>query len=66
MSREQIPPNRPVWLAIIIIFSVLVAMGAAGALYLAKASPAVIVAGAGSAFVATMTLGMGASRYVGG
>lgn len=64
MSRQQAPSNRPVWLAIIVIFAVLAAAGAGLALHLAKASPAAALTGAGAAFVATMTLGMGASRFL--
>lgn len=64
MSREQVPSNRPVWLAIIFIVAVLVAAGAGFTLYLAKASPVATLTGAGAAFVATMTLGMGASRFL--
>ena len=64
MSPEQVPSNRPVWLAIIVIAAVLVAAGAGFALHLAKACPAATLTGAGAAFVATMTLGMGVSRFL--
>jgi hypothetical protein len=65
MSREQVPSNRPAWLAIIVIVALLLAGGAGFVLHLAKASPAAALTGAGAAFVATMTLGMGASRFLG-
>jgi hypothetical protein len=64
MPREQIPPNRPVWLAIISIVAVLAA-AAAFVLRLAHATPTGMLTGAGTAFVAAMTLGMSASRYLG-
>ena len=64
MSRDQIPSNRPVWLAIIFIMAVLVAAGAGFLLHLAKASPAGTLTAAGAAFVAAMTLGMAASRFL--
>jgi hypothetical protein len=65
MPREQIPPNRPVWLAIISIVAVLFAAAAAFMLHLAHATPMGMLTGAGTAFVAAMTLGMAASRYLG-
>ncbi|MHB1818394.1 MAG: hypothetical protein ACYCO9_10220 [Streptosporangiaceae bacterium] len=64
MLREQVPSNRPVWLAIIIIAAVLVAAGVGLALHLAKANSAATLTGAGAAFVATTTLGMEASRFL--
>jgi predicted membrane-bound spermidine synthase len=62
MSRE--PSNRPVWLAIIFIMAVLVAAGAGFVLHLARATAADTLTGSGGAFVAAMTLGMAASRYL--
>jgi hypothetical protein len=64
MSREQIPSDRPVWLAIIFIVAVLIAAGAGFALHLTKASPTATLTGASTAFVAAMTLGMAASRFL--
>ena len=64
MSRDQAPSNRSVWLAIIVMMAVLVAAGAGFALHLAKASPSSTVTGAGAAFVAAMTLGIAASRFL--
>jgi hypothetical protein len=66
MSDNQIPPNRAVWLAIIFIMSVLVSAGAGFVLHLAKASPADMLSASGGAFVATMTLGMAAARFISG
>jgi hypothetical protein len=65
MSREQIPSDRPVWLAIIVIVAVLVAAGAGLALHLVKASPVITLMGTGTAFATAMTLGMAASRFLG-
>ena len=64
MSGNQIPSNRPVWLAIIILTAVLAAAGTGFLLHLAKATPADALTGAGAAFAATMTLGMAASRFL--
>ena len=64
MSQEQSPSDRPVWLAIIFIVAVLAATGAGFALHLTKASSTATLTGAGTAFVATMTLGMAASRFL--
>jgi hypothetical protein len=65
MSKEQTSSsNRPVWLAIIFILSVLVAAGAGLTVHLAKATPASTLTTAGAAFVATMTLGMTISRFL--
>ncbi len=58
MPRDQLPSNRPVWLAITFIIAVLVAAGTGFVLHLAKASPVVTLTASGTAFVATMTLGM--------
>jgi flagellar basal body-associated protein FliL len=66
MSRDEAPSNRSVWLAIIVIMAVLAAAGAGFVLHLAKASPSSTLTGAGGAFVAAMTLGMAASRFLGG
>lgn len=56
--------NRPVWLAIILIFSVLVGAGTALLFYLAGAQVAGILAASGGAFVATVTLCMGAWNFL--
>jgi flagellar basal body-associated protein FliL len=66
MSREQAPSNRSVWLAIIVIMATLAAAGAGFTLHLANASPSSTLTGAGAAFVAAMTLGMAASRFLSG
>jgi hypothetical protein len=65
-SRNQAPPNRPVWLAIIVLASLIIAAGAGFALDLAHASPATAVGGAGAAFTAAMTLGMAAWKFLAG
>jgi hypothetical protein len=66
MPRNQIPPNRPVWLAIIVLAAVIIAAGSGVALHLARDTPADALAGSGAAFVETMTVGMAASRYLSG
>jgi len=66
MSGNHIPPNRPVWLAIIVLAAVIIAGGSGLALHLARDTPAGALVGSGAAFVATMTVGMAASRYLSG
>ena len=66
MPGNQIPPNRPVWLAIIVLAAVIIAAGSGLALHLARDTPADALVGSGAAFVATMTVGMAASRYLSG
>jgi hypothetical protein len=63
-STAPVHPNRPVWLAIIILTAVIVAAGSGFLLHLAKATPAAALVGSGAAFAATMTLGMAASRFL--
>jgi hypothetical protein len=46
--------------------AVIVAAVSGFVLHLAKATPAVALAGSGAAFAATMTLGMAASRFLSG
>ena len=64
MLGNQIPSNRPVWLAIIVLTAVIAAAGSGFMLHLAKAAPADALVGSGAAFAATMTLGMAASRFL--
>jgi hypothetical protein len=66
MPGNQTSSNRPIWLAIIVITALIVAAAAGFALHLAKATPAVTLAGSGAAFTATMTLSMAASRFLTG
>jgi uncharacterized membrane protein len=66
MPGNQIPPNRPVWLAIIVLTAVIIAAGSGFALYLAKDTPAAALAGSGAAFAVTITIGMAASRFLSG
>ena len=66
MPGNQIPPNRPVWLAIITLAAVIIAVGSSTALHLARDGPAGALVGSGAAFVATMTVGMAASRHLSG
>ena len=66
MPGNQIPPNRPLWLAIIVLAAVIIAVGSGVALYLARDTPADALVGSGAAFVAAMTVGMAASRYLSG
>ena len=58
MPGNRSPSDRPVWLAIIFIMAVLIGAGSAFLLFIAKANLTDILASAGAAFVATMTLGM--------
>ena len=64
MPENRTSSNRPIWLAIIFIVAVLVAAGTAFLLHVAGASPADTLIGAGSAFVATVTLGMAISGFL--
>ena len=66
MPGNQIPPNRPVWLAIIVLTAAIIAAGAGFVLHLAKATPAAALVGSGAAFAATMTIGMTATRFLSG
>ena len=66
MPGNQIPSNRPVWLAIIVLAAVIIAAGSGVVLYLARDTPADALVGSGAAFVAAMTVGMAASRYLSG
>lgn len=66
MPGNQIPSNRPVWLAIIVLAAVIIAAASGFALYLAKATPTAALADSGAAFAATMTLGMATSRFLSG
>jgi hypothetical protein len=66
MSRNPIPSNRPIWLAIIVLAAVIIAAGSGFALHLAHAAPADALAGSGAAFAAAMTIGMAASRFLAG
>ena len=45
MPGNQIPSNRPVWLAIIVLAAVIIAAASGFALYLAKATPTAALAG---------------------
>jgi hypothetical protein len=63
---NQIPSNRPVWLAIIVLAAVIVAAASGFVLHLAHADPATALAGSGAAFAAAMTIGMAASRFLTG
>jgi hypothetical protein len=66
MPGNQIPSNRPVWLAIIVLAAVIIAAGSGFVLHLAKDTPAAALVGSGAAFAATMTLGMAALRFLSG
>ena len=66
MPGNQIPSNRPVWLAIIVLAAVIIAAVSGIALYLAHAVPAAVLVGSGAAFTAAMTIGMAASRFLTG
>lgn len=66
MPGNQIPSNRPVWLAIIVLAALIIAAASGFVLHLARATPAAALVGSGAAFAATMTLGMAASRFLSG
>jgi hypothetical protein len=66
MPGNQIPSNRPIWLAIIVLAAVIIAAASGFALHLAHAGPAAALVGAGAAFAATMSIGMAASRFLTG
>lgn len=66
MPGNHIPPNRPIWLAIIVLAAVIVAAASGAVLLLAHAVPAAALAGAGMAFTAAVTLGMAAARFLTG
>jgi hypothetical protein len=66
MPGNQIPSNRPVWLAIIVLAAVIIAATSGFVLHLARATPAAALVGSGAAFAATMTLGMAVSRFLSG
>jgi hypothetical protein len=64
MHGNQIPSNRPIWLAIVVLAAVIIAAASGFALRLAHATPAAALAGSGAAFAAAMTIGMAASRFL--
>ena len=66
MPGNQVPSNRPIWLAIIVLAAVIVAAAAGFVLLLAHAAPAAALVAAGMAFTATVTLGMAAGRFLAG
>ena len=66
MPGNQIPSNRPIWLAIIVLAAVIIAAASGFVLHLAHAGPAAALVGAGAAFAAAMTIGMAASRFLTG
>jgi hypothetical protein len=66
MSQHRSSSNRSVWLAIILIFAVLVAAGAATLFRVAGANVISTLTGAGMAFVFTVTLSLAASKFLDG
>lgn len=66
MSGNQLPPNRPVWLAIIVLAAVITAAAAGIGLHLAHAAPAATLGGASAAFATTISLGIAMSRFLSG
>jgi hypothetical protein len=66
MTKQGGVSNRGIWLAIILIFAVLVAAGTALAFRLVDAEPAMILSVSGAAFVATVTLGLAIWRFLEG
>jgi hypothetical protein len=66
MNAKQVPSDRPIWLAIIVLAAVIVAAAAGFAFVLAHAAPVIALAGAGAAFTSAVTLGMSALRFLAG
>jgi hypothetical protein len=66
MSEHPDSSNRPLWLAIIVIVAVLAAAGTAVLFRMAGADTITTLAGAGTAFVATVTLSMAMWRFLAG
>jgi hypothetical protein len=66
MPGNQIPSNRSIWLAIIVLAAVIIAAASGFALHLAHADPAAALVGSGAAFAAAMTIGMAVSRFLTG
>jgi hypothetical protein len=64
MSEDHSSPNRPVWLAIILIVAVLIASGTAVLFRLAHAEVTSTLTAAGAAFVATVTLCVSAWNFL--
>jgi hypothetical protein len=64
VSPNNYPSNRPVWLAIMLIFAVLVAAGTALLFHQAQDDTASTLTATGSAFVATVTLCIGAANFL--
>jgi hypothetical protein len=57
---------RGIWLAIVVLFGLLVAAGAAALSHLAGDPPARAVITAAAAFAATLTLGVAVLAFLGG
>ena len=66
MPGNQIPSNRPFWLAIIVLAAVIIAAASGFALRLANATPADALGGSGATFAAAVTLGIAVSRFLSG
>jgi hypothetical protein len=64
VSQNNYPSNRPVWLAIMLIVAVLVAAATALLFHQARDDMASTLTAAGSAFVATITLSIGAGNFL--
>jgi hypothetical protein len=56
MSEGYRPPDKAVWLAIMVIVAIIVASGTATVFHVAHASTTSTLTAAGAAFVATMTM----------
>lgn len=64
MSQNYHLPNRPIWLAIILIVAVLVASGTAVLFHLAHADATSTLTAAGAGFVTTVTMCMTAWNFL--
>jgi hypothetical protein len=65
-NQSQIPSNRPVWLAIIVLAAIMIAAGSGFVLHAAHATDAGALTGAGTVFAAAVTAGMGAWQFLSG
>ena len=66
MSGDHSPSNRPIWLAIILITAVLTAAATAVVFRMVGATATDMLTSTGTAFVATVTLGMAMRNFLAG
>lgn len=58
------PPDRPIWLAVILIIAVLVGAGVGGLFHLAGVSAADVLTAAGAAFGGTVALSFAMWKFL--